>query len=69
MSDDASVDKPVINPVGAPVDNAASDEALRLAHQKKRNIWLGLALFGFVVLIAVVSALRLAENIQTAAGG
>ncbi|MEO1029107.1 MAG: hypothetical protein AAFX02_08640 [Pseudomonadota bacterium] len=30
-----------------------------LAAQKKRNLWLGLALGGFVVLIAVISAIRL----------
>lgn len=65
MSEKTPVDKVA----DQPVDKAAADESLRLAHQKKRNVWLGLALFGFVVLIAVVSALRLAENIQTAAGG
>lgn len=69
MTDNTPVDEPVHNPVDSSVDNAVASEALRLAHQKKRNVWLGLALFGFVVLIAVVSALRLAENIQTAAGG
>lgn len=43
-------------------------ETARLAAQKKRNNWLGLALFGFVVLIAIVSGLRLAENIQRMSG-
>lgn len=55
-----SVDKPVDTPV---------DEAARLAAQKKRNMWLGLALFGFVILIALISALRLVENIQRVSGG
>lgn len=53
----------------APQLTAEQAEEARLAHQKRRNNWLGLALLGFVVLIGVVSALRLAENIQTAAGG
>ena len=30
-----------------------------LAAQKKRNLWLGLALGGFVILVAVISAIRL----------
>lgn len=58
------VDKPMDKPVDTPVDEAA-----RLAAQKKRNMWLGLALFGFVILIALISALRLAENIQRVSGG
>ena len=43
-------------------------EAERLAAQKRRNIWLALALFGFVILVGVVSAVRLAENLQRASG-
>jgi len=39
-------------------------KAVRLAAQKKRSIWLALALFGFVVLIGVTSALQLKANIQ-----
>ncbi len=63
-----SVDKAVDKPVDTPVDEAV-DEAARLAAQKKRNMWLGLALFGFVILIALISALRLVENIQRVSGG
>ena len=43
-------------------------EADRLAAQKRRNIWLALALLAFVVLVGLVSAVRLAENIQTGVG-
>jgi len=43
-------------------------EVSRLAAQKRRNVWLGLTLLGFVLLIGIVSALRLAENIQRASG-
>ncbi|MEO9970488.1 MAG: hypothetical protein ABJG15_11865 [Hyphomonadaceae bacterium] len=39
-------------------------ETVRLAAQKKRSVWLGLALFGFVLLIGVTSALQLKANIQ-----
>ena len=49
------------------VDNAVDkpvDEAARLAAQKQRSIWLALALFGFVILIGITSALQLKENIQ-----
>ncbi|MEL6324339.1 MAG: hypothetical protein AAGJ29_13995 [Pseudomonadota bacterium] len=46
----------------------AAQEAARLAAQKRRNVWLGLALAGFVVLVALVSAVRLAENIANQAG-
>ena len=42
----------------------AVDEAARLAAQKQRSLWLALALFGFVSLIGVTSALQLKENIQ-----
>ncbi len=49
-------------------ETPADAEAARLAAQKRRNVWLGLALFGFVVLVGVVSGLRLAENIQTVSG-
>ena len=69
MSENAPVDNSVNSPKDQIVDNLEANEALRLAHQKKRNIWLGLALLGFVLLVGTVSALRLAENIQTAAGG
>lgn len=57
--------------MNAPADNQSTDrdEAARLAAQKQRNVWLGLALFGLVILVAVISGLRLAENIQRAAGG
>lgn len=43
-------------------------EAARLAAQKKRNVWLAIALFAFVILVGLVSAIRLAENIQRASG-
>lgn len=46
-----------------------ADERARLAAQKQRNVWLGLALLGLVVLVGVVSALRLVENMQRVAGG
>ena len=66
METDGAVDKPldksVDNPVGASPQYAS--EAERLAAQKKRSIWLALALFGFVILIGVTSALQLKENIQ-----
>lgn len=45
-----------------------ADEALRLAAQKRRNIWLALGLVGFAALVALVSAVRLAENIQRVSG-
>ncbi|MEL7130477.1 MAG: hypothetical protein AAGK23_13110 [Pseudomonadota bacterium] len=45
-----------------------ADEAARLSAQKRRNVWLGLMLFGFVLIVGLVSALRLAENIQRTAG-
>lgn len=56
-------EQPVDNIVDKAVDTLSADvnNAERLAAQKRRNNWLGLALFGFVVLIAVVSALRIAE--------
>ena len=40
------------------------DEAERLKAQRQRSIWLALALFGFVFLIGITSALQLKENIQ-----
>ncbi|MEM9667379.1 MAG: hypothetical protein AAF950_00510 [Pseudomonadota bacterium] len=43
-------------------------EAQRLAAQKKRNVWLAIALFVFVILVGLVSAVRLAENIQSGSG-
>ena len=55
---DKSVDRPVQS-AEQPVDEAA-----RLAAQRQRSIWLGLALFGFVLLIGTTSALQLKENIQ-----
>lgn len=39
-----------------------------LAAQKKRNMWLGLALGGFVVLIGVISAFRFIDNLASGAG-
>lgn len=39
-------------------------ETVRLAAQKRRSIWLGFALFGFVLLIGITSALQLKANIQ-----
>ena len=52
--------------VNKPVQNGprAVDEAERLKAQRRRSVWLGLALFGFVLLIAITSALQLKENIQ-----
>ncbi|MEM6411004.1 MAG: hypothetical protein AAF683_05670 [Pseudomonadota bacterium] len=47
---------------------AEQAEAERLAAQKKRNVWLAVALFGFVILVGLVSAIRLAENIQRTSG-
>ena len=67
-------EQPVDNSVDKAVSNAVDslpggvDNAERLAAQKRRNTWLGLALFGLVVIIALVSALRLAENIQRVSG-
>lgn len=63
---DNSVDKAVSNAVDSLSEGV--DNAERLAAQKRRNTWLGLALFGLVVIIALVSALRLAENIQRVSG-
>ena len=63
---DNSVDKAVGNAVDSLPEGV--DNAERLAAQKPRNTWLGLALFGLVVIIALVSALRLAENIQRVSG-
>ncbi len=54
---------------GATPSVRAAPEADRLAAQKRRNLWLGLILFGFVILVAAVSAIRLAENIASQAGG
>jgi hypothetical protein len=33
-----------------------------IAARKKRNVWLGLALFGFVVLVAVTTIIRLSNT-------
>tara|TARA_R110000787_G_scaffold37097_1_gene94497 strand:+ start:389 stop:697 length:309 start_codon:yes stop_codon:yes gene_type:complete len=33
-----------------------------IAARKKRNVWLGLALFGFVVLVAVTTVIRLSNT-------
>ena len=65
------VDKPVDTPVVAPVETVSNDvdSAERLAAQKRRNIWLALALFGFVIIVGLSSALRLAENVQRVSGG
>ena len=66
METDGAVDKPLDKPVDNPVDASPqyANEAERLAAQKKRSLWLALALFGFVILIGVTSALQLKENIQ-----
>ncbi|RIJ22131.1 hypothetical protein D1224_11230 [Henriciella barbarensis] len=37
------------------------DERARQA-QKKRNLWLALALFGFVILVGVTTIVRLADS-------
>jgi len=57
---------PVGKSVGDAVDKSGMpvNEAARLAAQKKRSTWLAMALFGFVILIGVTSALQLKENIQ-----
>ena len=57
---------PVDKSVGDAVDKSGMpvNEAARLAAQKKRSTWLAMALFGFVILIGVTSALQLKENIQ-----
>lgn len=44
--------------------SVADHEAARLAAQKQRSMWLGLALFGLVILVGLTSALQLKENIQ-----
>lgn len=36
-----------------------------LAAQRRRNLWLGLALFGFVVLVGVSTAIRLQDAALT----
>lgn len=48
------------------VDSSArvQNEAARLAAQKKRSIWLALALLGFVLLIGTTSAFQLKQNIE-----
>ena len=48
------------------VDHSAQvqDETARLAAQKKRSIWLALALLGFVLLIGTTSAFQLKKNIE-----
>lgn len=42
--------------------NAPRLEPAAIAARKKRNIWLGLALFGFVVLVAVTTVIRLSNT-------
>lgn len=37
------------------------DDAERRAAQKRRNLWLGLALFGFVVIVGVTTVIRLGD--------
>lgn len=41
---------------------AARLEPEALAARNKRNIWLGLALFGFVVLVGVTTVIRLSST-------
>ena len=57
-----TVDKPVDS--GQHFVDVAAQEAERLAAQKQRSLWLALALFGFVILIGLTSALQLKKNIQ-----
>ena len=44
-------------PKPAPMDEAA------LKARRRRNVWLGLTLFGFVILIVVITALRMKANL------
>lgn len=62
MASQSDVDKTVDEP-GQSAGQLV-DEAARLAAQKQRSIWLGLALLGFVLLIGITSAFQLKENIQ-----
>lgn len=65
MSGDEAVDKTVDMPMDKPDARRAED--VRLAAQKKRSLWLAVALFGFVILIGLTSALQLKENIERSA--
>ena len=42
--------------------NAPQLDPAAIAARKKRNVWLGLALFGFVVLVAVTTVIRLSNT-------
>ena len=48
-------------PKPVPLDEAA-DKA-----RKRRNLWLALSLVGFIVLIALITALRLKANLAAGA--
>ncbi|MEQ9315652.1 MAG: hypothetical protein RLN72_07355 [Henriciella sp.] len=42
-------------------DPEPHDDAARRAAQKRRNLWLGLALFGFVVIVGLTTVIRLGD--------
>lgn len=42
-------------------DPVQPDEAGRRAAQKRRNLWLGLALFAFVLIVGLTTVIRLGD--------
>lgn len=46
-----------------------AEERARLAAQKKRNMWLALALFAFVVIVGVTTVIRLGDADLSKDGG
>lgn len=43
-------------------DAHEAQKAAFLKARKQRNLWIGLGLFGFVFLVGLLTALRVAEN-------
>ncbi|MEM5517384.1 hypothetical protein WNY37_10500 [Henriciella sp. AS95] len=44
-----------------PPDDVPDEEQARLAAQKKRNLWLAVALFAFVIIVGLTTVIRLGE--------
>ncbi|MGB3624805.1 MAG: hypothetical protein WA989_03190 [Henriciella sp.] len=42
-------------------DQVHADDAGRRAAQKRRNLWLGLALFAFVIIVGLTTVIRLGD--------